>query len=118
MDRMRRAVILTELMERLGERGSWCGEAGVQRAVFFLQEVLRVPTGYRFLPYKGRLHSFELAEDLVALRSDYLVGHDHRASGYGPALVPTEPSRRLRARYPSTLRRYRRRIALVARKAA
>ena len=46
MDRMRRAALLLNLADRLKERGSWCGERNLQKAVYFLQEMLKVPLGY------------------------------------------------------------------------
>ena len=46
MERLQRAAILTELMDRLRANGSWCGETHVQKAVYFLQEILGVPTGF------------------------------------------------------------------------
>ena len=35
MNRIQRAAILTGLVNALRERGSWCGETHIQKAVFF-----------------------------------------------------------------------------------
>ena len=40
MDSHRRAVILTELMDRLRANGSWCGHTHMQMATYFLQDFL------------------------------------------------------------------------------
>jgi len=115
MDRLQKAAVLTELMVRLRAKGSWCGETHVQKAVYFLQQVLGVPTEFEFILYKHGPYSFDLAEDLTALRADYLMEWDHRSPGYGPKLVPTPTSAELRTRYPVTLARYTRPLEFVAR---
>jgi uncharacterized protein YwgA len=114
MDRLQRAAILTELMDQLRARGSWCGETHVQKAVYFLQEVLGVPTGFEYILYKHGPYSFDLTADLTALRADFLMEFNHRTPGYGPGLVPTPTSAELRARYPRTLANNSRQIEFIA----
>lgn len=114
LDRFQRAAILTELMEQLRAAGSWCGETHVQKAVYFLQEALKVPLGYRYIFYKYGPYSFDLIEDLIALRADYLIEWNHCSPGYGPSLIPTPWSDQLRQRYPKTLEKYRPAIQSVA----
>ena len=109
MERLQKAAILTELADQLAQEGSWCGETHMQKATYFLQDVLGVPTGYEFILYKHGPYSFDLSEELTALRADYLIEFDHKSPGYGPGLVPTQTSRALRARYPVTLAKYERR---------
>jgi hypothetical protein len=115
MNRLQKAALLTALAERLRANGSWCGETHVQKATYFLQALLGLPTGYEFILYKHGPYSFDLSEELTALRADYLLTMDYRSPGYGPGLVPTPTSAELRARYPVTLARYRRAIEFVAR---
>jgi len=114
MDRLQRAAILTELMDQLRARGSWCGETHVQKAVYFLQEVLGVPTGFEYILYKHGPYSFDLTADLTALRADFLMEFNHRTPGYGPGLVPTPTSAELRARYTRTLANNSRQIEFIA----
>ncbi|MDR3632988.1 MAG: hypothetical protein P4L84_04075 [Isosphaeraceae bacterium] len=114
MDRLQRAAILTELMDQLRSRGSWCGEAHVQKAVYFLEEVLGVPAGFAYILYKNGPYSFDLTSGPTALRIDFLMEFDHRSPGYGPTLVPTDTSKQLRARYPKTLARHSRQIEFIA----
>lgn len=114
MDRLQRAAILTELMDQLRANGSWCGETHVQKATYFLQEILNVPTGFEYILYKHGPYSFDLTADLTAQRADFLMEFNHRSPGYGPGLVPTPTSAELRERYPKTLARYSRQIAFVA----
>jgi hypothetical protein len=114
MDRLQRAAILTELMEQLRANGSWCGETHVQKAMYFLQEVLGVPTNFEYILYKHGPYSFDLTADLTALRADFLMEFNHRSPGYGPGLVPTPTSAELRARYPRTLDIHSRQIKFIA----
>ena len=116
MDRLQRAAILTELMNQLRANGSWCGETHVQKAVYFLQEVLGVATGFEYILYKHGPYSFDLSADLTALRADFLMEFNHRSPGYGPGLVPTSTSAELRSRYPRTLETNKSRIEFIAKK--
>jgi hypothetical protein len=114
MDRLQRAAILTELMDQLRANGSWCGETHVQKATYFLQEVLGVQTGFEYILYKHGPYSFDLSADLTALRADFLMEFNHRSPGYGPGLVPTQTSAELRARYPKTLGAHNQQIKFIA----
>jgi uncharacterized protein YwgA len=114
MDRLQRASVLTELMTRLREYGSWCGETHVQKSVYFLQEVLGVESGFEYILYKHGPYSFDLAAELTSLRADFLLELEHRSTGYGPSLVPTQTSRDLRSRFPKTLAKYSPQIDFVA----
>jgi hypothetical protein len=115
MDRLKRAVILTELMDRLRANGCWCGHAHMQHAVYFLQEVLGVPTGFEYILYMHSPYSYDLMADLTRLRADYLMEFNHRSPGYGPGLVPTHTSGELRSRFPVTLATYADQLDFVAR---
>ena len=59
MDRLRRAAILTQLVGNLRREGSWCGETHVQKATFFLQELMEVPLGFNFVLNKHGPFSFD-----------------------------------------------------------
>ena len=77
MERLQKAAILTELAARLRREGSWCGHTHMQKATYFLQDLLGVPTGYEFILYKHGPYSFDLSEELAGLRADYLIEFDH-----------------------------------------
>ena len=66
LDRVRNGVVITRLIETLRERGSWCGETHVQKAAFFLQELMEVPTRFHFILYKHGPFSFDLRDELTA----------------------------------------------------
>lgn len=113
MDRMKRAVIVTELADRLRSAGSWCGETHMQKAVYFLQELLKVPMGYNFILYKHGPFSFDLRHELAELRADRLL--QLRAfPPYGPSLLSTHAAEQLKNGFPQTLRRYNEQIDFVS----
>jgi len=116
MRSLQKASILTDLMVNLKKQGSWCGETHVQKATYFLQEVLGVETGFEYILYKHGPYSFDLAEELTSLRADYLIEFNHRSPGYGPSLVPTETSADLRSRFPKTIAKHTPQIKFIAKK--
>jgi hypothetical protein len=115
MDNLRRAVILTELMDRLRANGSWCGHTHMQMAVYFLQEILGVPTAFEYILHMHSPYSYELMDELTRLRADFLMEFNHRSPGFGPGLVPTQTSVELRSRFPVTLGKYAGEIDFIAR---
>lgn len=89
MQRKERITVLLQLIKRLKERGSWCGETHIQKATYFLQEMLRVNLGYTFIMYKHGPYSFELTDELTKLRADRLLKLLPKG-GYGPSIVLEE----------------------------
>ena len=88
MDRLRNAALLTRLIEGLCSKGDWCGETHVQKTAFFVQELMGVPLGFRFILYKHGPFSFGLRDELTALRADGLLELEPRT--YGAQLIPTK----------------------------
>lgn len=114
MKRLAQAALLTELADTLQNQGSWCGETHIQKSVYFLQQLKDgVPFDFEFVLYKHGPFSFDLRDELTALRADGLL--DLRPQPpYGPSLTPTDASKELRKLFPKTLNRYRRQIDFVA----
>jgi uncharacterized protein YwgA len=105
MNRPKLDALLSELADQLNRRGSWCGETHIQKAAFFLQKLRKVPLGFDFILYKHGPFSFDLRDELTAMRADGFL--DLLAQWpYGPSLVPTRRSVELRQDYPKTLSKY------------
>jgi hypothetical protein len=113
MYRIQNASLLLRLIERLREKGSWCGETHVQKATFFLQDLMRVPTQFEFILYKHGPFSFELRDELTALRADGLIDLEPQWP-YGPRIVPTSRSTYIQGISSRTLAKYNDHIAFVA----
>ena len=113
MDRMQRAGLLTRLIEELRKKGSWCGETHVQKATFFAQELAEIPLGFNFILYKHGPFSFDLRDELTALRADGLLKLETQWP-YGPRISPTPQSEYIEGLYPRTLEKYGTAVAFVA----
>ena len=113
MDRLKRAALLTRLMERLRQEGSWCGETHVQKATLFLQDLMHVPLGFDFILYKHGPFSFDLRDEITSLRADELVNLEPQRP-YGPRIATTERSKYIQGLYSKTLEKYDHGISFVA----
>lgn len=115
MDRVRRGAVISFLVEELRSNGSWCGETHVQKATYFLQELLGVPLGCEFVLYKHGPFSFDLRDELTSLRADAILSLElHRP--YGPRIASTEQSEYIQKICSKTIGRYHNRISFVAEK--
>jgi hypothetical protein len=114
MKQSRRVALLILLNRKMRERGSWCGETHIQKAAFFLQEMLGVDLGYEFVLYKHGPFSFELRDELVSMQADQLLELVPRAQGYGPTYSPTEFSEEFLERFPQTISRHLEEVEFVA----
>lgn len=112
MERLAKAAILTKLIQRLRENGSWCGETHIQKAVFFLQEITDVPLGFGFVLYWHGPFSFDLRDELTGLRADGLLRLEP-VRGYGPKIAPTDRCDYIQAWYPKVLASYKRHLEFV-----
>ena len=113
MNRMPRAAVLLTLLERLKAHGSWCGETHLQKAAYFLQELVGIPLEFNFIFYKHGPYSFDLRDEITALRADQLLDVVPR-NPYGPSLCPSANSAALVLRFPRTMERYTPSIEFVA----
>lgn len=115
MDRIKKAALLTKLIDELRRRESWCGETHVQKATLFLQALTGVPTQFDFILYKHGPFSFDLRDELTSLRADDLLKLEPQWP-YGPRIAPTEHSKYVQRICSKTLERYDDRIAFVTEK--
>ena len=113
MTRLKRYAVLLLLVKSLNEKGSWCGETHIQKSTYFLQELLGVPLGFEFILYKYGPFSFDLSDELTAMRADKVVDIESRLP-YGPGVVPGPRSSLLERLFPKTLGKYRSRVEFVA----
>ena len=117
MNRFQRAAIILSLIRALREKDSWCGETNIQKACYFLQELLGGSLGLEFVLYKYGPYSFELTDELTAMRADAILALQVRDPRYGPCYVPTELSNRLLKQYPKTISRVSDKIPIRCREA-
>ncbi|WP_449244054.1 hypothetical protein [Desulfobacca acetoxidans] len=113
MDRIKNAAIILRLIDKLREKGSWCGETHIQKATFFLQELMQVPMEFDFILYKHGPFSFDLRDELTALRADGLIELEPRWP-CGPRLASTDLNEYIQKLYSNTIARYDKKITFIA----
>jgi uncharacterized protein YwgA len=113
MERLKRAALLGALIDKLRRKGSWCGETHIQKAVLFLQTLVKVPLGYQYILYKHGPYSFELRDELTSFRADDLLSLEPK-SPYGPRIALTNRAETLKRHYSKTLAQYDDRIDFIA----
>ena len=114
MKKLQRASLLLSLIEAMKRQGSWCGETSIQKAVYFFQEMVGIPTGFEFLLYKYGPYSFDLTDELTALRADAILTLEVRDPRYGPSFAPGELAALVKERFAKTINRYRDHVEWVA----
>lgn len=116
MKRLQRAAVVSELVEHMRDHGSWCGETHLQKATFFLQELLGVELGYDFVVYKHGPFSFDLRDELSGFASDQLIRYEPQVVPYGPRINVTGDGESVQQMYQRTVARNAGRIGFVAEK--
>lgn len=116
MNRLQRDVVIISLIENLKEKGSWCGETHIQKATYFLQQLFKIPLGFEFILYKHGPFSFDLSDELTAMRADLLIRIQPQPRPYGPSLVPSNGSKSIKKHFSATLKKYDSNIQFVANK--
>ncbi|MHC1756219.1 MAG: hypothetical protein AB9861_12445 [Methanosarcina sp.] len=116
MKRLQREAIVLSLIEHMEKNGSWCGETHIQKASYLLEELFKTPLGFEFVLYKHGPYSFDLSDELTAMRADYILEIKTKVPSYGPSLLPAENSQLIKNMYPQTLERYEQKVKFVAEK--
>ncbi|WP_439622370.1 hypothetical protein [Gemmata sp.] len=106
-------VVLLSLVKCLEKHGSWCGETHIQKATFFVQELLGVPLNFEFVLFKHGPYSFELKEGLTSNMADGLLSAVPRPP-YGPSLALGANASNLLQRFPKTRDLYNQQTEFVA----
>lgn len=114
MNRLRRAALISEMLDRMIEKGSWAGKTHLQKCLFFLQSMGGVPTDYEFQLYRYGPFSFELRDEIVQLQAEDIIRLAPRSASYSSSLKTTDASKRLRKYFSKTLDQYGKEIDLVA----
>ncbi len=115
MERFQRASILLTLNEELRKAGSWAGETHMQKAAFFLQELMDVTMGFDFILYKHGPFSFDLRDELTFMRAQAFLRLDPQYP-YGPTLVWGEKSELLKQAFRQTIEKHLTKIRFVSQK--
>ena len=80
-----RRALICSLVKAMHEDGSWVGETHIQKCVYFLQEMLKVPVGYDYILYKHGPYCFDLQRELAVMRARRQLTIEPRLP-YGPSI--------------------------------
>lgn len=118
MERLKKLAVILELADKLKKKGSWCGETHLQKTLYFLQEMAKVPTGYEYILYKHGPFSFDFRDEISSLISDRMMKLTPQPYPFGPSLETTEVSENFRSKFKVTLNKYCCSINFLAEKLA
>ena len=113
MDDIKSQAIIAKLVGKMQERGGWCGETHIQKTAYFLKALMEVPIDPEFIIYKHGPYSFDLHDDLMAMKANRFLKTEARAQ-YGSSFMLGEFSNSLTRIFPKTLRKYDTHIEFVA----
>ena len=71
-------AVVTSLVEKMQDRDGWCGETHIQKTAYFLKGLMCVPLGYDFIVYKHGPYSFDLHDDLMAMKANRFLKTETR----------------------------------------
>ena len=86
MNEKERRALVCLLVKEMGKTDSWAAETHIQKCVYFLQEMLRVPVGLDYILYKHGPYSFDLRSELAVMRARYQLDLKPRYP-YGPSFI-------------------------------
>ena len=110
-------ALLAFLIESMNATKSWCGETQVQKSVFFLQALFDPPLDYDYVIYKHGPYSFDLHDELTAMRANALVMLEPNPP-YGPRFKPGPLAEGVASRFPRTRERHKAAVNFVAERIA
>lgn len=110
---LRIRAVVAKLVEKMQDRDGWCGETHIQKTAYFLQALVCVPLDYEFIIYKHGPYSFDLHDDLMAMKANRFLKTEARRP-YGPSFRIGDLSEVITERYPKTLEQYDKHIEFVA----
>lgn len=116
MKRSQQRVVILQLIMALKENNSRCGETHIQKAAYCLQELMKVDTDFDFILYKHGPYSFDLCDELAAMRADELLAIKLNTFPYGPSLRVANLGKEMVERFPKTICQYKDRVDFIARK--
>ncbi len=86
MNELKRQELICRLVRTMRENGTWPNQVHLQKSVLFLQGLLQVPLGYRFVMYKHGPLSYPLRRDIGYMLDGILM--DYKPNGWeGPSYL-------------------------------
>lgn len=113
MNDPQRSAIVATLVKDCRARNGFCGETMVQKSVFVMQELLKVPLGFDFQLYIYGPYSFELQHHLGSMMADDMIAV--QPTEYGATFEPGEQIAYLETHTAKTIDEHRNAVEFVVR---
>jgi uncharacterized protein YwgA len=113
MHDLQRSAIVATLVKECRARNQFCGETMVQKSVFVLQELLKVPLAFDYQLYIYGPFSFELQRHVSSMMADDML--TVRALEYGSTFEPGEQVQYLEKHGADTIIEHREAVDFVVR---
>jgi len=115
MNKLKRYAILVIVIEKLKEKGSWCGETHIQKTVYFLERLFEDKLNYQFILYKYGPFSFDLHDDLGIMESLGVISVIPTPP-YGSQIAPGKLAKKIKELFPKTLTRIKEKVEFITSK--
>jgi hypothetical protein len=109
-----RCTLIVDILKGLREHGSWCGETHIQKAMYISQDLAKTNFGYKFIMYKHGPFSFDLKDELSAMRANRIIEFVFPRQDYGPSIQVTKFGERVYEMNVENIEIYQRINAFVA----
>ena len=109
--------VIISLVDALQRRGSWCGETHIQKNAYFLSRLEPECFSYAFILYKHGPFSFELHDELTAMRARTFVTLE-ATFPYGSRIFVTDRGRTWKSENAAAVHRLEPTIEFIAKKLA
>ncbi len=109
-----RCALIVDLLKKLHEHGSWCGETHIQKAMYISQDLAKANFGYKFVMYKHGPFSFDLKDELSAMRANGIIEFVFPQQDYGPSIRVTKFGERVYKMNLENIEDFQRTNAFVA----
>lgn len=105
-------AVMVDLINKMSSIGGWCGETHIQKTAFFLNGLMGVQLGYDFILYKYGPYSFDLRDDLVAMKANRFLKAEPKYP-YGPSFSLGELGNVVIGEFSETLSLYEKQIGFI-----
>jgi uncharacterized protein YwgA len=111
MNDLQRSAIVATLVKECRARHAFCGETMVQKSVYLLQELLKVPLEFDYQLYIYGPFSFELQQHVWSMMGDDMIAV--RPLEYGSTFEPGEQVAYLEKHSANTIAAYKSAVDFV-----
>ncbi|PTX16350.1 hypothetical protein SAMN04488598_10723 [Halanaerobium congolense] len=105
-------ALTVALIRKMQNADSWTGETHIQKCTYFLEEFFNIELNYDFILYKHGPFSFDLRDELGALRADDFIVMEPRRP-FGASFKPSKRADLLENKYNNLIREYDRELSFV-----